>query len=55
MNSLLTVGGDKLMADPRRSCGPMEECRRIGNPLPPGVPPDDTEKYVFIHEYLNRN
>lgn len=41
MNGSLTVGGDKLMADPRRSCGPMEECRRIGNPLPPGVPPGD--------------
>lgn len=39
MNGLVTVGGDRLMADPRRSCGPMEECRRIGNP--PGVPPGD--------------
>lgn len=28
------------MADPRRSCGPMLECRRIGKP-PPGVPPGD--------------
>lgn len=40
-NGLLTVGGDRFMAEPRRSCGPMEECRRIGNPLPPGVPPGD--------------
>lgn len=36
----LTVGGERLMADPRRSCGPMLECRRIGRP-PPGVPPGD--------------
>lgn len=28
------------MADPRRSCGPMLLCRRIGSPLP-GVPPGD--------------
>lgn len=28
------------MAEPRRSCGPIELCRRIGNP-PPGVPPGD--------------
>lgn len=28
------------MADPRRSCGPMLLCRRIGRPLP-GVPPGD--------------
>lgn len=41
MNGSLTVGGDKLIADPRRSCGPMEECRRMGSPLPPGVPPGD--------------
>lgn len=37
---LLTVGGDRLMAEPRRSCGPMLECRRMGRP-PPGVPPGD--------------
>lgn len=36
----LTVGGDKLIAEPRRSCGPILECRRIGRP-PPGVPPGD--------------
>lgn len=36
----LTVGGDKLMVEPRRSCGPILECRRIGKPLP-GVPPGD--------------
>lgn len=30
------------MADPRRSCGPMLECRRVGSPaVPPGVPPGD--------------
>lgn len=28
------------MAEPRRSCGPMLLCRRIGRPLP-GVPPGD--------------
>lgn len=28
------------MFDPRRSCGPMLECRRIGRP-PPGVPPGE--------------
>lgn len=38
----LTVGGDKLTADPRRSCGPMLEWRRVGRPVvPPGVPPGD--------------
>lgn len=38
----LTVGGDKFTADPRRSCGPMLEWRRVGNPeVPPGVPPGD--------------
>lgn len=26
--------------DPLRSCGPILECRRIGNP-PPGVPPGE--------------
>jgi len=36
----LTVGGDKLMVDPRRSCGPMLEWRRVGSPLP-GVPPGE--------------
>jgi hypothetical protein len=37
-----TVGGDKLMADPRRSCGPMLECLRMGRPPPlPGVPPGE--------------
>lgn len=39
---LLTVGGDRLTADPRRSCGPMLEWRRVGRPeLLPGVPPGD--------------
>lgn len=41
MNSkkwILTVGGDKFIVLPRRSWGPILECRRIGNP-PPGVPP----------------
>lgn len=28
------------MVDPLRSCGPMLECLRIGNP-PPGVPPGE--------------
>lgn len=37
---VLTVGGDRFMADPRRSCGPMLECRRMGRP-PPGVPPGE--------------
>jgi len=36
----LTVGGDKLMVEPRRSWGPILECRRVGSPLP-GVPPGD--------------
>lgn len=36
----LTVGGDRLIVEPRRSCGPMLECRRVGSPLP-GVPPGD--------------
>lgn len=36
----LTVGGDRLIVEPRRSCGPMLECRRVGNPLP-GVPPGE--------------
>ncbi len=36
----LTVGGDRLIVEPRRSCGPILECRRIGKPLP-GVPPGD--------------
>jgi len=34
------VGGDKLILDPRRSWGPVLECRRIGRP-PPGVPPGE--------------
>lgn len=34
----LTVGGDRLMVEPRRSWGPMLECLRMGRP-PPGVPP----------------
>lgn len=29
-----------MIADPLRSCGPMLECRRVGNP-PPGVPPGE--------------
>ena len=38
----LTVGGDRFTADPRRSCGPILECRRVGSPVvPPGVPPGD--------------
>lgn len=37
---LYTVGGDKLIFDPRRSWGPVLECRRIGSP-PPGVPPGE--------------
>lgn len=37
---LYTVGGDKLILDPRRSWGPVLECRRIGRP-PPGVPPGE--------------
>ena len=28
------------MVEPRRSCGPMLECLRVGRPLP-GVPPGD--------------
>lgn len=36
----LTVGGDRLIADPRRSCGPILLWRRIGRPAP-GVPPGD--------------
>lgn len=39
-----TVGGDKLILDPRRSWGPVLECRRIGRPPPPpvlGVPPGE--------------
>lgn len=38
--TLCTVGGDKLIFDPRRSCGQVLECRRIGRP-PPGVPPGE--------------
>lgn len=42
LNLELTVGGDRFTAEPRRSCGPMLECRRVGNPeVPPGVPPGD--------------
>ncbi|VEN35377.1 unnamed protein product [Callosobruchus maculatus] len=40
----LTVGGDRLTVLPRLSCGPMEECLRIGRPPPPplaGVPPGE--------------
>lgn len=39
----LTVGGDRLTAEARRSCGPMLEWRRVGSPefVPPGVPPGD--------------
>lgn len=45
----LTVGGDKFIADPRRSCGPILLCLRIGNPFP-GVPPGDEahEGAIFI-------
>lgn len=38
------MGGDKLILDPRRSWGPVLECRRIGRPPPPpvaGVPPGE--------------
>lgn len=41
---IYTVGGDKLILDPRRSWGPVLECRRIGRPPPPpvpGVPPGE--------------
>lgn len=34
------MGGDKLIVEPRLSCGPMLEWRRVGKPLP-GVPPGD--------------
>lgn len=36
----LTVGGERFIADPLRSCGPILLWRRIGSP-PPGVPPGD--------------
>lgn len=36
----ITVGGDRLMFDPRRSWGPVLECRLMGRP-PPGVPPGE--------------
>lgn len=45
---LLTVGGDRLMLEPRRSCGPMLECRRIGSP-PPGVPPKSEGEEIRAH------
>ena len=35
---ILTVGGDKFIAEALLSCGPILEWRRIGKP-PPGVPP----------------
>lgn len=35
-----TVGGERLMVDPRRSWAPMLEWRLIGSP-PPGVPPGE--------------
>lgn len=39
---ICTVGGDKLIFEPRRSWGPVLECRRIGSPPPPpGVPPGE--------------
>lgn len=31
-----------MTLDPRRSCGPVLECRLIGRP-PPGVPPGELE------------
>lgn len=38
----LTVGGERLTVDPRRSCGPMLECLRVGRPaVLPGVPPGE--------------
>jgi hypothetical protein len=37
----LTVGGERLTVDPRRSWGPMLECRLMGSPPPPGVPPGE--------------
>ena len=41
INCVLTVGGDRLTVDPRRSWGPMLECRLMGSPPPPGVPPGE--------------
>lgn len=38
---VLTVGGERLTVDPRRSWGPMLEWRLIGRPPPPGVPPGE--------------
>lgn len=38
--TILTVGGDRLIAELRRSWGPILECRLIGKP-PPGVPPGE--------------
>ena len=38
---VLTVGGERLTVDPRRSWGPMLECRLMGSPPPPGVPPGE--------------
>jgi len=38
---VLTVGGERLTVDPRLSWGPMLECRLIGRPPPPGVPPGE--------------
>lgn len=51
----LTVGGDKFIADPRRSCGPILLCLRIGNPFP-GVPPGDEahEGAIFILVYTHK-
>lgn len=47
-DKVLTAGGDKFMLfDPLRSCGPMLECLRIGNP-PPGVPPNK-QSYEKLH------
>jgi len=38
---IYTVGGDKLILDPRRSWGPVLECRRISGRPAPGVPPGE--------------
>jgi hypothetical protein len=38
---VLTVGGERLTVDPRRSWGPMLECLLMGSPPPPGVPPGE--------------
>lgn len=34
-----SVGGDRFVVEPRRSCGPMDECLLMGRP--PGDPPGE--------------